>query len=145
MTGQICACKEMQNMQTEWYHGSRRLFSRIEKRHPVTPDGNPKDEGFEAVYLTWDFGTALAFAAQPPGIGWIDCAKRTVRWEYPDSFDPEDEVYVYFVDLSQVPEEKVVRIDEWQVAVFDEIEPVKMEKHKAGEVLKFYTMLRDEP
>ena len=120
-------------MKAQWYHGSRWLFSKIERRHPVTPDGKPKDGGFEAVYLTVDFGTALAFAARPQGRGWIDFPKRTLRLEYPDSFDPDAEVYIYFVDLSTMPEEKILRIDEWQVAVFGDIEPVKIGRHKAGE------------
>jgi hypothetical protein len=29
MTGQSWACKEMQNMEMQWYHVTRRLFSRI--------------------------------------------------------------------------------------------------------------------
>lgn len=124
-----------------WYHGSRWLFSKIETRQPVNPNGKPKEGSLEAVYLTSDFGTALAFAARPEGVSKIDHERRTIRFENPDLFDSEREVYIYFVDLSQIPEERIIRVSPWQVVVLEEIEPVKVERHKAGEVRKYFNIV----
>lgn len=124
-----------------WYHGSRWLFSKIERRHPVDLDGNPKEGGFKAVYITSDIGTALAFAARPEGVSNIDHEKRTIHFENPHLFEPEREIYIYHIDISSIPEERMILINKWQVAVFDEIIPVKVEKYKAGEVTKYYRII----
>lgn len=128
-----------------WYHGSRWLFAKIERRHPVDFDGNPKDGGFKAIYLSFDFGTALAFAARPEGVSHIDHENRLIYFENPQLFEPEREIYIYQIDIDAIPEERIMRISKWQVAVFDEIIPVKIEKYKAGEVTKYYHIMEYPP
>lgn len=127
-----------------WYHGARWLFSKIERRHPVTPEGKPKNGSFKAVYLTCDFGTALAFAARPEGVSNINHEKRTIQFENPHLFEPDREIYIYFVDLSQILEERIIWINKWQVAVLDDIKPVKVERYKAGEVSKYYSIIGEK-
>jgi len=123
------------------YHGSRVSVPKLERRQPVTRDGQPKKGSFFAVYATPDFGTALAIGGRPDGLTVTDEEKRTLKFEDPNLFNPDMEVYIYFIDISEIPEEKIVRINEFQVAVLDEVVPAKVEKHKAGEVLNYYSII----
>lgn len=122
-----------------WYHGSNRLFAEITRRKPACLSGVPKGEVLNMIYLTPDFAFALVMAARPEGITDVYNNRRMVRFENPDKIDPKREVYIYFVNPSRIPDDKKIRIDEWQVAVdLDEIMPDKVEKHEAGEFWQYY-------
>jgi hypothetical protein len=131
-------------MEGTFYHGSGNLFPKIKRRHP-TNYGIPREDRIPAIYLTSDYIMALGFAAMTEGknsIGTDDHGKREVHFENPELFDPDKEVYVYFVDISKIPGDKIFPGDEGEIVVdLDEILPVKVEKHKAGEISQFYSII----
>lgn len=121
------------------YHGSKQLFSKLKKRKAQAPPGRPAEEALEAIYLTPDFLFALACAARPPGVSNIDLTKRIIRFQNPDQFEPNETIYIYFVDPTKMPEDKKIYIDPWQVAITeDEITPDKVETYKSGDLLTHY-------
>lgn len=125
-----------------WYHGSKKLFQKLKKQKAYGPPGTPAEESLEAIYLTPDFAFALACAARPPGATRIGHIDRTVRFDNPDKFDSEKDVYIYLVDPARIPDDKKIWVDKWQVAVtLDEIEPDKVEIHKSGEISKHYRVV----
>ncbi|MFH1423536.1 MAG: hypothetical protein ABIG29_01080 [Candidatus Nealsonbacteria bacterium] len=122
------------------YHGSGKRFSKLirQKAHAV-PEA-PENEKLNMIYLTPDYSFALAMAARPMGFSGVDHKRRIVHYNL-DNFEPEKEVYVYVIDISKIPEDKIIKIDELQVAVdIDEIVPVEVQKHKAGEVSQYYSI-----
>ena len=128
------------------YHGSKQSLTKLEKRKAIAPPGRPPEEALEAIYLTPDFLFALACAARPPGTSNIDLVRRIISFQYPDQFNPDETIYIYFVDPEVIPEEKKVHIDPWQIAVTkDEITPVKIETYKSGDLLKHYKVVEELP
>ena len=132
------------------YHGSKKLFSKLEKRKAHAPPGRPPEEALEAIYLTPDFLFALLSAARPPGtikmgmnqIDNLDTAERVVYFENPEQFDPDATIYIYCVDPTKIPEDKRIDIDLLQVAVIvDEITPDKVETYKASNLWKHYRLV----
>ena len=87
----------------------------------------------------------------------MDLTKRLISFDNPDQFDPDETVYIYFVDLSSQnfymdlisfdndnPENLFCRHldDRWQIAVTeDEIIPDKIETYKSGDLLKYYRLV----
>lgn len=124
------------------YHGSEKLLSKLTRQQAFAPSGEPSEEGLNAIYLTPDFAFALVSGARPEGITEVNHEKRTVRFENPDKFDLKRKVYVYFVNPFKIPKDKIIWIDERQVAIdLDEIEPDRVETHKAIEVFKYYEII----
>ena len=118
------------------------MFPKLKKRQALAPPGRPPEEALEAIYLTPDFLFALACAARPPGTSKIDLTNRTISFQYPDQFDPDETIYIYFVDPTIISEDKKVYIDQWQVAVTeDEITPEKVETYHSSELLKHYRVI----
>ena len=127
------------------YHGSKRLVSTLKRQKAWGPPGTPKEESLNMIYLTPDFAFALVSAARPEGVTTVNHNERTVHFENPEKFDLEREVYVYVIDMSKIPEDKIIQIDELQIAVdLDEIVPVEVKKHKAGEVSQYYSIIGEE-
>ncbi len=121
------------------YHGSKQLFEKLKKQKAQAPPGRPPEEALDAIYLTPDFLFALACAARPPGVSNIDLTARTIRFENPDLFQPDETIYIYFVDPTKIPEDKKVHVDSYQVAVtLNEIVPDKIETYKSGDVFQHY-------
>ncbi|MCG9129366.1 hypothetical protein JT359_17395 [Candidatus Poribacteria bacterium] len=136
----------MEKQATYLYHGSKQSLTKLEKRKAIAPPGRPSEESLEAIYLTPDFLFALACAARPPGTSNIDLVRRIIAFQYPDQFNPDETIYIYFVDPTAIPEEKKVNIDPWQIAVTeDEITPVKIETYKSGDLLKHYKVVEELP
>lgn len=124
------------------YHGSKYQFPILKRRKAIAPPGRPAEEALEAIYLTPDFLFALACAARPPGTSKIDMVKRTICFEYPDKFEPNESIYIYFVDPTKISEEKKIYIDPWQVAITEhEITPDKVETYQSGDLLKYYRVI----
>ena len=124
------------------YHGSKKLFPKLKKQKAHAPQGRPPEEALEAIYLTPDFLFALACAARPPGGSNIDLTERIICFENPDQFEPNETIYIYFVDSTKISEDKKIEIDPWQVAVTeDEITPEKVETYKSGDLLKHYRVI----
>ena len=124
------------------YHGSKKLFPKLKKRKAHAPQGRPPEEALEAIYLTPDFLFALACAARPPGTANIDLKKRLISFDNPDQFEPDETVYIYFVDLAKILDDKKIYIDPWQIAVTEaEITPDKVETYKSGDLWKYYRLV----
>lgn len=125
-----------------WYHGSKVLVSVLKRKQAWGPPGAPKEESLNMIYLAPDFAFALVSAARPEGITEVNHKERTVHFENSDKFDPEKEVYIYMVDPSKIPDDKLCWIDRWQIGVdLDEIKPDKVETHKSGEVSQYYSII----
>lgn len=136
----------MEKQTTYLYHGSKQSLTKLIKRKAIAPPGRPPEESLEAIYLTPDFLFALACAARPPGTSNIDLVRRIIAFQYPDQFNPDETIYIYFVDPAAIPEEKKVNIDPWQIAVTeDEITPVKIETYKSEDLLKHYKVVDELP
>ncbi len=115
------------------------IFFKIEEHKAQAPPGRPPEEALEAIYLTPDFLFAMACAARPPGVSNIDITNRTICFENPDLFQPDEIIYIYFVDPTKIADDKKIEIDPWQIAVTeDEIIPDKIETYKSGDLLKHY-------
>jgi len=124
------------------YHGSKALVPTLKRQKAWGPPGTPKAENLNMIYFTQDFAFALVSAARPEGITEVNHNERTVHFENPNKFEPEKEVYIYVVDPSKIPDDKKIWVDKWQVAVdLDEVTPVKVERHKAGEILNHYSII----
>ena len=124
------------------YHGSKKLFPKLKKQKAYAPQGRPPEEALEAIYLTPDFLFALACAARPPGTSSIDMTKRLISFDNPDQFEPDETVYIYFVDFTKISDDKKIYIDPWQIAVTeDEIIPDKVETYKSADLWKYYSLV----
>lgn len=124
------------------YHGSKQSFPTLKKRQAHAPPGRPPEEALEAIYLTPDFLFALACAAGPPGTSDMDLIKRLISFDNPDQFKPDETVYIYYVDLTKITDEKKIYIDPWQIVVIeDEITPDKVETYKANDLWKYYRLV----
>ena len=132
------------------YHGSKKLFSKLRKRKAHAPSGRPPEEALEAIYLTPDFLFALFCAARPPGTNEMGMAEtdkigvveRVVSFENPDQFEPDETIYIYFVDPTNISENKKINTDPLQIAVTkNEIIPDKVETYKSGDLWKYYRLV----
>ena len=123
------------------YHGSKQSFQTLKKQKAHAPQGRPPEEALEAIYLTPDFLFALACAAGPPGTSDMDLIKRLISFDNPDQFDPDETIYIYYVDLTKISDDKKIYIDPWQIAVtLDEIIPDKVETYKSSDLWKYYRL-----
>jgi hypothetical protein len=124
------------------YHGSQHNFSAVRKSQAQAGEGIkvPDGELLEAIYLTPSYEFALAIAAMPDGAANIDYEAKTIEFENLDSFDPEQEVYIYEFDESKILPENLRKVDELQYAVvgMDELVPDHQSVHKAGELKQYF-------
>ena len=132
-------------MENILYHGSNKRFEEIRKSQAEAGQGIsvPDGELLDAVYLTPDFGFAVAMAAKTGGLTEIDDEKHTIVFERTEDFDPDKEVYIYEIDASQIPEENIRYVDERQIAIteMERITPLNVQELKAREILKYHTIL----
>ncbi len=125
------------------YHGSKNgQLDTIKKSQAEAGEGVevPEDELLNAIYLTPDYGFALAMAIRPMGLTTIDDDNKTIKFENPELFDPNDKVYIYEID---VPDEQARQIDErqWVIENLDEIKPDNKFEHSAGDIEQYYELV----
>jgi hypothetical protein len=129
------------------YHGSPNSFDTIRKSQALASDGIkvPNDELLNAIYLTPKFEFALAIASMPEGAVDIDDETKTIKFENPEAFDPEKEVYIYEIDSELISKENLKEVDELQVAVLntDEIKPTIKHVCMAGDIEKYYELKKE--
>ncbi len=129
------------------YHGSPNSFDTIRKSQAQAGDDIkvPDDELLNAIYLTPNYEFALAIASMPEGAANIDNETKTIKFENPEAFDPEKEVYIYEVDSELIPKENLKEVDELQIAILntDEIKPTIKHVCKAGDVEKYYEIKKE--
>ncbi len=129
------------------YHGSKQKFEKLERRQASSPYVDvPEGEKLEAIYLTSDYGFAVAHAARPDGVTRIDNENKTIEFEHPEKFDPQIDIYIYTIDGDKIPPEHLKKENELQYAVTElsELEPSFVENKKAEEILKYYKLLNWE-
>ncbi len=122
------------------YHGSKAKFVQIERKQAMSMSEVPKDEVLNAIYLTPDYGRALAMGCCPNGENNFDDEKHKITFENPQLFNPNEPVYIYVVDSEVIPEDKL-KIGENgfdYVADMNTIIPQEIKETKAGEVLNYY-------
>lgn len=135
----VSCLREIKNMHL--YHGSKKKLSKLTRQQAYAPPGEPSEEGLNVIYLTPDFAFALVSGARPQGITEVNHKERTIRFQNPEKFDPEKEVYIYIVDSSKIPPDKQKQIENQVVVDLDEIVPDKVEVHKASEVYQYYKVI----
>ncbi len=102
----------------------------------------PENELLNGIYLTQSYEFALAIASMPEGLANIDHNKKTIKFENPEKFNPEKEVYVYEIDSNKIEEQNLKYVDEYQYALLNvsELKPDKKHIHKAGDVKTFFEL-----
>lgn len=125
------------------YHGSKEKFSTLHRKQAQAGDGVivPESELQNGIYLTPDYGFAIAVASIPPmSSAHIDEKEKTITYEHPENFDPEREIYVYTIDTNDFPETHFSFLDELQYVVTDtdELHVAQSDVHKAIEVLQYF-------
>lgn len=124
------------------YHGSKNRLDRLEPRQASTESsGIPAGELLHGIYLTPDYGFAVAAAARPENSRTdIDEETKTMTFSNPENFRPDENIYIHSIDSENIPSDKLKQIDERQYVVLGEdfIEPEEIEETKARRVLDFY-------
>jgi len=125
------------------YHASKDQLASLKPQQAQKGSAEvPNDELLNAVYLTPDYGYALAMGSRPEGSTIIDEQNHTITFDRPELFNPEEEIYIYSIDSENVPENKLKMVDDLQYAIIDteEIIPSEVKNTKAREVLDFYEL-----
>lgn len=126
------------------YHGSKVKLSEL-KSHQAESRAEelvPEGELLNAIYLTPDYITALAMAARPEGVTSMEekDGERTIQFEHPELFSPEQEIYIYSVNTDSIPQGHLRKIDDNQYAIV-ESQGIPMDSYeirKAGDVFQYY-------
>ena len=128
------------------YHGSPHNF-RVIKRNQASAEQSlnvPEAELQNKIYVTPDFKFALAMGVGVEGVTHVD--GDTISFQNAHKFDPEAHIYVYEIESSDIPEEKLEYIDDHQYAIdLNELEPHKVTEHKAGEILTYHRLTEFRP
>jgi hypothetical protein len=133
------------------YHGSKEKFEKLRPQQAQAGEGVevPKDELQKAIYLTPNYKFAVACAARPDGVSNIDDKNGKIEFEKPETFNPEQDIYIYCVNSENVPPENLKpvkdnngEIDKNQFVIIntDELLPDYVECKKAIEVEKYYEL-----
>lgn len=132
------------------YHGSKRKLETLKPRQATSPPDEraadiPKDELLNGIYLTSEFDFALAMAARPLGVTEVNVVdgKKTIKFEHPELFNPEQPIYIHEIDTAHIPKENLKQVDEKQFVVVDlkELAPLNVQEMKARELLKYYELI----
>lgn len=125
------------------YHGSKNKIEYLEKRQAQKGSVDvPRDELLDAIYLTPDYGFAVAMAARPDGETVIDDAKHTITFEKPELFNPEEDVFIYSIESEEFSGENLKYVDGLQYAItgIDRIPFSSSETIKARKLLDYYEL-----
>ena len=132
----------------KYYHGSKSNIENLERRqaHGAAGVNIPENELLNAIYLTTDYGFALACAVRPKGVTHISHDKKRITFEHPELFEPDREVFVYEIsetEIEKISKEKIVKCDDGiQIAVTDtkELPIFHKDIHKARDVEQYYEL-----
>jgi hypothetical protein len=129
------------------YHGSKIKLDNLKSQQAENsnPDNVPKDEIKKAIYLTPDYGRAIAMGARPEGDTFFDDENHKITFENPKLFNPEQDIYIYCLDSNMftINELKLGENGLDYVAEVDdnrEIIPEEIKTIKARNVLDYYEL-----
>ncbi len=125
------------------YHGSKNLLKQIENRQAEKGESEvPKDELLNGIYLTSDYGFAVAMAARPDGETFIDDEKNTISFKEPKLFNSEENLYIYSFNLEDISKENIKSIDNHQYVVLgvNSLPITDTEMIKAKKVFDYYEL-----
>ncbi len=126
------------------YHGSKQRLDRIESRHANKGDVEvPEDELLNGIYLTPNYGFAVAMAIRPENSSIsIDEKKAQITFEKPELFQPAEDIFIYTFDSTHIPAENLKYVDEFQLVVLgmDALIPEEVSEAKASKVLDYYEL-----
>lgn len=124
------------------YHGSKHKITSLEKRQAAKGSMNvPEKELLNGIYLTPDFGFAVAMAARPENsTTTLDNGEHKMTFEKPELFKPEEDIFIYTIDTSNISDENLKYVDELQYVILgvDQINVPEPDVLKSKEVLKYY-------
>ncbi len=125
------------------YHGSKYKITQLEARQASGTVGEvPDTELQNALYLTPDYGFAIAMAARPEnGATTTDDERHIITFEKPETFEPDRTIYIYTIDTDDIPDANLLYVDELQYAVRGQnITPIQEEEFTARKVLEYYEL-----
>lgn len=133
------------------YHGSKEKFEKLIPQQAQAGEGIevPKDELQKAIYLTPDYAFAVACAARPDGWSAIDHENGKIEFEKPEKFNPDQDIYIYWVKSENIPTDKLRRVKDEKGEVIenqlvaldiDELTPDMVEHKKASEIEKYFEL-----
>jgi hypothetical protein len=124
------------------YHGSPNQFDSIHSSQAQRGEGMevPEQELLNGIYLTPDYGFALAVGAKPYGATHINDEMKEIEFGHPELFDPNKKVFIYEIDSKKIPQELLKQIDDNQFVVtgINELKPDSVKETTAKELLEFY-------
>lgn len=127
-----------------YYHGSRMYLKKIERQWATHTPGSKPEEALDCIYVTKYWDLALFFAARPNGGTTVNYKEKTVKFQHPENFNGEKDAYIYSIDISAVPPDKIIPIDDLQIALdIDAIDPIKIEKYNARKIWNYFTLLKN--
>ena len=103
----------------------------------------PQDELLNGIYLTPDYGFAVAMASRPENsTTYIDDKEHKITFEKPELFKPEEDIFIYTFDSENIPEENLKSVDKLQYVVLgmNRLVPIETEATNARKVLKYYEL-----
>ncbi len=132
------------------YHGSDRPFKTLKRRQLTnSPDKDKQEKEWKrrnAIYLSPSLAFALFFAVKPSsGMNMMSIRKKLVYFQKLDELDPQKDVYIHVVDISDIPPEKRKWANEYELEIqLKEIKPVRIETHKAGEIFEHFQIIKEK-
>jgi len=126
------------------YHGSKYNLEAEKLINKQATNGTfknvPEEELQDGIYLTPDYGFAVAMAVRPHGGTRIDDGK--ISFENEELFNPDQNVFIYVFDTEeeQFKDKKLEyhNKDEYMVKGENKLVPSSIEIIKASEVFKYY-------
>ena len=128
------------------YHGSRYSLKKLSNKQATNGgfENVPEEELQNGIYLTPDYGFAVAMAARPNGRTRIDNGK--ISFENEELFDGEKDVFVHVFNTEEEQfknkELEYHNKDEYMVKGENELIPSEIKEIKAKEVFKYYELIK---
>ena len=126
------------------YHGSKYNLENEKIISKQASNGSftnvPEEELRNGIYLTPNYGFAVAMAVRPQGGTRIDNGK--ISFENEELFNPEQNVFIYVFDTEeeQFKDKELEYHNKDEYMIKGELTPTKIETIKASEVFKYYEL-----
>lgn len=102
----------------------------------------PKDELLKTIYLTPDYGRAVAMGSRVKGRSEFDDKNHKITFEHPELFNPDEDVYIYSFDFDVLKDN--IKLGEngldYYTVGLEKLPVCEVKKIKAREILNFYEL-----